>query len=287
MWTMTIAPPDNPEDDFRLTMQAADASYLPMLDVTLLEGRLLDADDRDGVVVNETLARRLWDRTEVVGELLPLTFGSRFEVVGVIGDIAYGHPAEDAVPIAYHVASPLVGYDWALIRTRRSTAEIRQAVLRKIDENELGARLGIVRSVETDWRAMLAPDRARTGLTVACALLVAVLAGFGVYGTQNFLIAAGRREYAILGAVGAGPRALGLLVLKRSWQLGAPGIALGGLLAFIAVAWLRGGFVSNTVNPIAVTAAVITVLAALLLGASVGPMHRARHTELGSLLKQD
>lgn len=286
MWSMTIAPPGDPENSFRLMMQAADAKFLPMLGVNLLQGRLLEADDREAVVINETLARRLWSRIDIVGELLPLPF-QRYEVVGVIGDIAYGHPAEDAEPIVYHVASPLVGSDWALVKTRRSISEIREAVLQKIQENELDARLGVVRSVELDWRASLAPDRTRTWLTITCALVVAALAGFGFYGTQSFLVAAGRREYAILAAVGAGPRALGLLVLKRSLRLGAPGIVLGSVLAFIAVAWLQGDFVSNSVSATAVAAIVVAMMSALVLIASIGPMRRTRQTQIGGLLNQD
>jgi len=290
MWTMPSAPPADPEDDFTFNIQSVDANYMRLLGLELLDGRPLDDADRDNVVINETLARRLWDRVDVTGEILPVgrgPNGPRWEVVGVIRDVAYGHPSEDAEPTAFHVASPLAALEWALIRTSRSAADIQRVLRAKIDEGELDAVIGMIRPVEELWGEELAPDRARTGLTAASALLVVLLAGFGYYGTQHFLVAAGRREYAILGAIGAGPRALGRLVLRRGLLLGAPGIVLGGLLAFVTVAWLRGDFVSNTVSPGAVTAIVLLALAALLLVAGMGPARAARRTDPGPLLKQD
>jgi hypothetical protein len=42
------------------------------------------------------------------------------------------------------------------------------------------------------------------------------------------------------------PAALGRLVLSRGLAFSLPGIARGGVLAYTAVAWLKGGFVRNT-----------------------------------------
>jgi len=118
-------------------------------------------------------------------------------------------------------------------------------------------------------------------------MLVVILAAFGFYGTQRFLVAAGRREYAILGALGAGPRALGRLVLNRGVALGIPGLVLGTLLAFIVVAWLRDDFVSRGVSPAAVSALVALGIAALIVDATLGPARQARNTEPAPLLREE
>jgi ABC-type lipoprotein release transport system permease subunit len=124
-------------------------------------------------------------------------------------------------------------------------------------------------------------------LTVAAAALVVLLAGFGFFGTQRFLVAAGRREYAILAALGAGPRALGKLVLRRGLLQGVPGLVVGSILAFIVVAWMRDDFFSTAVSPSAVTALVAIGIAALLLGATLGPARQARNTEPAPLLREE
>jgi ABC-type antimicrobial peptide transport system permease subunit len=116
---------------------------------------------------------------------------------------------------------------------------------------------------------------------------VVLLATFGFYGTQRYLVTAGRREYAIRASLGAGPKALGGLVIRRGLTLGLPGLVLGALLAFIAVAWLRDDFVSREISPFAVTLAVVLGLVLLLAASSLGPARQARRTQPAPLLRED
>jgi ABC-type antimicrobial peptide transport system permease subunit len=143
---------------------------------------------------------------------------------------------------------------------------------------------GNVIPLEQARRDALAVDRARGFLTVGAAVLVVLLAAFGFYGMQRFLVSAGRREYAIRASVGAGPRALGMLVLTRGMLLGLPGILLSVPLAFIVVAFLRDDYVSRDVLPFVVTGAVVLGLVALLLAATLGPARLARVTQPALLL---
>lgn len=292
MMMMQLAPPDDPEDRFTVSMQTADSAYFDVLHASLRDGRNFEAADRGDVIVNETLARRLWGRTDVIGEALPVGVPPgfdppRWEVVGVIEDIAYGHPSDDPEPIAYTPINGAAAFESILIRSSATIAALQRDLQSKIDDGELEFRINSIQSVEETSSRVLAPDRARTALTVASALLVVLLAGFGFYGTQRFLVAAGRREYAILAALGAGPRALGRLVLGRGLLQGIPGLVIGSLLAFIVVAWMRDDFVSNAVSPAAVTAVVVVGIAVLLFGATIGPAIQARNTEPAPLLREE
>jgi putative ABC transport system permease protein len=287
-----VAPPDRPDDTFPVTFQSADPAWLRMLNARLLDGRLLEDDDRDTILINETLARLTWDRVDVAGELLPGFGGAgnppRQEVIGVIRDIAYDHPTQESAAIIYQVVNPLSMMDWTLVRTNRSIADLQREIQRLIDDRELlEVRLDAIRPLDDIWREVLAPDRARTGFTSAIALLVVALAGFGYFGTQRFLVAAGRREYAILAALGAGPRALVRLVLSRGLLLGAPGLVLGTLLAFITVAWMRGDFISQSVSPFAIAVLVAVAISALLIVASLGPAREVCRTPPAPLLRQE
>jgi ABC-type antimicrobial peptide transport system permease subunit len=134
---------------------------------------------------------------------------------------------------------------------------------------------------------MFQTARNSSPLTAATALIVVLLAAFGSYGTQRYLVQAGRREYAILAALGAGPRALGRLVLARSLRLGLPGMVLGGLLAFSTVAWMRDEYVSPSVPPGVISILILLTIAGLLLLAALGPAAEARSTQPGPLLKEE
>jgi multisubunit Na+/H+ antiporter MnhE subunit len=70
-------------------------------------------------------------------------------------------------------------------------------------------------------------------------------------------------------------------------MLSLPGLVLGALLAFIAVAWLRDDFVSREISAGTVTVGVVAGLVALLLLASVGPARMARRTQPAPLLRED
>jgi ABC-type antimicrobial peptide transport system permease subunit len=228
----------------------------------------------------------------VVGEAIPMRAPPgievpRREVVGVIADIAFAHPRDDPVPMMFFPVSGASAFESILIQSTASIADIRATFQSAIDSGDLPVTIESIRNVEEAWGEGLAPDRARTWFTVAAAALVVLLAGFGFYGTQRFLVAAGQREYAILGALGAGPRALRLLVLRRGLLQGLPGLALASVLAFIVVAWMRGDFVSGGVSPAGIAAIVTVGVIGLLLAATFGPARQAGRTEPAPLLKEE
>ena len=109
-------------------------------------------------MVNQTLARALFGREDVVGERVPGSTrwnSNGAEIAGVLADLSFEHPSEPAKPFVFTMSGSLVSV------------------------------------MESD-------------LTAA---LVVLLAAFGFYGTQRYLVAAGRRECAIRAALGAGPDA--------------------------------------------------------------------------------
>lgn len=69
--------------------------------------------------------------------------------------------------------------------------------------------------------------------------------------------------------------------------MGLPGLVLGTVLAFISVAWLRDGFVSRSVSPAGVAVLVAIGIAALVIGATLGPARQARNTEPAPLLREE
>ena len=123
-------------------------------------------------------------------------------------------------------------------------------------------------------------------LTMTIAALVVLLSALGFYGTQRYLVIAGRREYAIRAALGAGPRALGRLVFQRGILMCFPGLAVGGLLAYIVIALLRNDFVSRDVSALIVAIDVVAGLVSLILVASIGPAREARKTQPAQLLRE-
>lgn len=287
----TVVPdPNDPTRQLNIQVVPIDEHYVDVLKLTLLHGRSVGPGEPAAVLVNRTLARAFFGRDDVGGENLPFSafINQRSEIVGVLDDLSYQHPMAGVQPTVFATAlSAIIGGQLALIESTLSSAALRQALQKLVDSGVVEMSIIGVTPLTEARSTLLAADRARSFLTIGTAALVVVLAGFGFYGTQRYLVAAGRREYAIRASLGAGPRALGALVFRRGFALGLPGLVLALPSAFIVVAWLRDEYVSRDVSPALVTLAVALGVATLLAAASIGPARHARATQPAPLLRQD
>lgn len=285
-----LADPNDPTRVIEAYTGSVDDRYVDLMGFRVLYGRAPGLAEADGVVVNQALAQALWGRDDVVGERIPgdVRWGMQgADVLGVLEDLSFDHPSAAAPPYAFSVLSSPVARRSTVIRAELTAADLQQALDELTAAGTLEAEVTEVVSLGGLRAELIAPDRARGLLTIAAAGLVVLLAAFGFYGTQRYLVAVGRREYAIRASLGAGPAALGRLVLRRGLVMGLPGLVLGGSLAFIVVAYLRDNFVAREISPGIVTACALSGLAVLLMAASVGPAREARRTRVAPLLRED
>lgn len=285
-----IEDPRNADAEIQFSAGMADPEFIDLLGLRLAHGRAPSASDALVAVVNQTLAQQMFGRDDVVGEKLTgLGIGlNAIEIVGVLEDVSFRHPAAQVPPIMFTSVMPNFYFaSVAVVESTLPAAELEQRV--KMLRDEGGIELGVlsVTPLRTLRMRMIADDRARGALTIGAAVVVVVLAGFGLHGIQRYLVTAGRREYAIRASIGAGPKALGLLVMRRGLILGLPGLVLATLLAFIAVAWLRDDYVSPDVSPTLVTFAVVAGLVLLIAIASLGPARQAMRMQPAPLLRED
>ncbi|MCC5865752.1 MAG: ABC transporter permease [Wenzhouxiangella sp.] len=285
--------PDQPEQRFSVNVISIDPAFPRLLGMRLLNGAMPQPDDPLGVLINERFAQEAWGHLDVLGEPVPLTspmpsgVDGEARVVGVVADVAYSHPQEPIRPMVFTTAAFFSGVDSLLLKTSATPTEIRSAVEDLIDRGLIDIEIGDVVRLEDVWHELLAADRSRARLSITAALVAVFLAAFGFYGTQRYLVAAGRREYAIQAALGAGPRALRRLVLLRGLAMGLPGLVLGSLLAFIAIVWLRDGFLEQAVNPWVVSLLVVVGTTALILAACLGPARQALRMNPAQILREE
>jgi putative ABC transport system permease protein len=284
----SIPDPSDATRQIQLRTSSVDSRYVDVLRLRLLHGRSFADSDSNVVMVNRAFARRFFGRDNVVGEALGIGTGNMpgLEIVGVLEDLSFEHPAAEVEPIVFQkLSSTATGI--AIVESSLTAAGLQQELERLTLGGGLEVRVGTLRPLTQLRDTLIAPDRARSWLTIGAAVLVVVLAAVGFYGTQRYLVTAGRREYAIRASIGAGPKALGRLVIRRGLMLGLPGLVVGTLLAFVAVAWLRDAFVSRDVSAFAVTLVVAAGLVLLLAVASFGPARQAMRTQPAPLLRED
>jgi hypothetical protein len=258
-----------------------DEHYFDVMGIPIAYGSNVSAEQL-AFVANETYAITTLGRVDVAGEI---TSTGRL-LNGVIRDVAFGHPAAAAEPMSF-VPRPRAFYPLALVKTSMRPAQLRALLQERIDSGELQVRLGDISPLADIASRDLRPDRLRAIGTATAALLVVVFAAFGFFEMQRYLVTAGRREYAIRSALGAGPRALGRLVVSRGMSLAAAGLIFGGILAFLAVAWLRDGVLVSAVSPVNVCLSVVLLIVVLVLASTMGPARQARRTSPAALLRQN
>jgi ABC-type antimicrobial peptide transport system permease subunit len=276
--------PDDPANPIEGRVGMIDSRFVDVTGLRLLSGRTL-ADNDVGVLVNQTMARALWGREDVIGQQLPASSNLRGEpeVIGVLEDLSFGHPSANVHAYVF-TAGINPSYGTMVIQSDLTIAELQQQLDRLTTEGAIDIYVTGIQTLDAVRNGLIAADRGRGFLTITATTLVVILAVFGFHGTQRFLVTAGRREYAIHAALGAGPRALGTLVTRRGLASSLPGLVLGGLLAFIVLSYLSDDRVARGSSPTIITLLVMFGLTLILLAATIGPARQAKSVEPAQLL---
>ncbi len=272
----------------------ATPGYFETMGVRLLAGRtFLEQDGRDGrpvVIVNRTLARRLWPQVGPLGQPLHLNFQGRplaAAVIGVVEDVL--HERLDAA------AEPELFLPHALIPSGSMTYVVRGAGAASLIE----AAKAEVRAVDPQqafYKTAAMPDlvgrtlaERRFLLVVLAGFAVAalVLAGLGLYGLLSFATARRTSEIGVRRALGADARRIARLVVADALPPLATGVALG-----LATAAALGGLLASHIYTVAprdpVTyGGVIAALVVVGLVAVALPARRAIGLDPASALRAD
>ena len=187
------------------------------------------------VVVNETLAGRLWpDRAppDVVGQHVRLggTTGATNEVVGVAANVRSRRPDAGAGSRDLHRLQP-VSVAVAELRgpRRRRSGGVDRPDSRELAQMTPNVALAAVRTFEEVVTNANRTSGLLSWLSVLFGVLAAALAILGIYSVMSYTVAQRERELAIRAAVGASRSSLLSMVLREGLILSGAGIAAGAV----------------------------------------------------------
>lgn len=279
----------------RAVVVSADAVYPEILGLRLVQGRFPLADEPRSVLVNEALAMELWGRVDVTGSVIPLPVLRSVQadgdisvtVSGVVKDVVFVHPSQPVEPMIFTPLSPTAEMDSVILKTRLGMADLRPLLQANIDHGGLDIRVNRIERLDGIWNDLMAADRARTLVAALSALLVLVLSVIGFYGTLLYLVSAGRREYAVRAAMGAGPSIVRRMVIRRGLRIAAPGIVIGAIAGLAAVGVLRGELIAHSIQPVVVVAVVVVLLVLVVVATSAIPARRASRMLPAQALREE
>lgn len=220
--------------------------FFEAMGMPLRDGRDFARSDRNDtpavVIVNETLAARLWPGQSAVGRQLRL-FGSDVphEVVGVAPTTRYTSLGETPQPAIFrpltqeHVATMAL-----IVRSTAAPAQALGAVLSSVRAQEPNVPIpyaAIMRDVAE--RSLWATQLGASVLQVLGAIGL-VLAAVGVFGVAHYAASLRQHEVAVRVALGARPVDAARAAVGRSVRAVSAGAVVGAALSIGLIAVSRG-----------------------------------------------
>jgi putative ABC transport system permease protein len=260
-----------------------DHRYLQTMRIPLRAGRYFDANDNAEsekvIVINETLARRLWPGAEAVGQMMSQQGGSR--VIGVVGDVRHS-TLEEAGGSEMYLNFRQIS-DWnaveLVVRATRPAASLApdvRAVMKAFDPNLPATEFTTLDQIVDH---AVAPRKLITRLLTAFSSLALVLAAIGLYGVIAYSVSQRTREIGIRLAVGAQRGDVLRMIVGEGFKMAAVGVLLGLIAARLATRVLDSllfGVAATDWFTFAINAA---ILVAVALFASVIPARRAARVD--------
>lgn len=300
---MTTVAASRPNGDWipmaRIEAQGVSPAYFSTLRIPIRRGTGLDQSAVWGaacrVVVNELFATIAWPQLDPIGRQVDLgvdpsgkrTQTARLcEVVGVAGDTR-SDLLSPAMPQIYFSYKQRPGLVQALIVRARSDSAPDMTAIERHARNE-----GLI--VRTIWSGAMEPLVRRALVTprfyFTIALSIAVvglaLAVAGVSALTAYTLSLRRREIGIRLAVGAPPRAVGLLLVRGSVLIAVIAAIVGVALATATVGSLNARFGDVAMVGMSTATATAIGAASAVVGAAVIVARRTATIDLSALLRE-
>jgi predicted permease len=255
------------------------------MQIPLIRGRFFtDRDTADSplvLIINNTLAQRVFPGQDPLGHRLVFNFGSGpivTEIIGVVGDEKLGALDEKTRPVLYGPTFQSNDTDLTLIvrsnmDPQNLTSEIRTEIA-NLDPVVLISSAVTVKKIISDSPSVFI-RRFPALLIGVFAVLAVLLSAVGIYGVLSYFVTQRTREIGVRMALGAPRSSILRLLLGEGLRLTSLGIAIGLLVAVGAMRLLAGLLFGVLPTDPAVLFAVTGLIAVVTLAACSIPARRA------------
>ena len=269
----------------------ASAGYFAAMGIPVVQGREVDAGDRDSTarvaLIDELVAARYFPKGSALGQNVMID-GDTLRVVGIVRHVRMYNLQEEGrgqlyVPHGYRPYRYMV----LAVRTTEDPLRFAAAARQAIHSVDPEQPIASIATMAENVRDSLAERRLVLGLVGAFAAAALLLVALGVYGVTASTVAQRTRELGIRMALGADRR-------KVVWSvLGEPARLVGvGLVIGLAGTLAAGRLVSKLLYDVSPTdpvtlGAVAFVLFLVALLASYLPARKATHVDPMLALRSD
>lgn len=232
-------PDPPPGEGLNILCNVVGPNYFRTMRTPILQGREFESIDRSNqireVVINQTMASRLWPDQNAVGRIFRISDGTaRYEVVGVAKDGKYRSLSEQPRPHFWYSAA--YSYEpqmTLLVRTSQESPGIVNSVREALKGIDGAIPLVGVKTMQEHMTLQLWGTRMGAGAALGFGILVLIIAAMGIYSVISYTVSQRTKEIGIRMALGANRQDVIRLVAVQGVKVALIGILVGLPLSFL------------------------------------------------------
>jgi putative ABC transport system permease protein len=273
-------PPPDPNDRIPAFRRTVFPGYFDAMGIPLLRGRGIDASDiaqaAPVLVINETMARTLFPNENPLGRLVNVQQDFDHEVIGIVGDVRIEGPRYRPRLAMYssYFQQPTLRMRVA-IRTAIKPTSLAEGVRNAVWNLDPDIPVAELSTMDEIIARTVSDETVVARSVTLFASVAMVLAAIGLYGVLAYYVSRRYYEIGVRIALGAEPRDVLILVMKRGLFLVSFGIGLGLVGAFWASRLLQQILFEIAPTDWATFVAVSLVFALVALVACLIPARKA------------
>jgi len=253
--------------------------YLAAMGIPLVAGR--DFTDRDTpsseqvIIINETLARRLWPDQDAIGQMVTQDGGRR--VVGVVGGVRHVTVEQESGSEMYLPIRQTQDYSAVQLVVRTTLPETSVAPAIRSALQPIAPNLGSneFRTVQQIVDKATSPRRFVVMILTGFSTFALILAALGIYAVISYSVHQRTQEIGIRLALGETARSLQTRIILNTLRLAAIGLAIGLAGSWILTRALSGLLFGVTANDPASFIGTVSILILVAVAAGYFPARRA------------
>jgi predicted permease len=265
--------------------RTASPGYFETMRIPLLKGRFFDEhDNKDGpktLIIDEKMARSYWPNGDPIGKRIKLGGANDPDepwrtIVGVVGNVRqYDLETESRVALYLPLAQEPSGALYLAARTNVAPLSVAPAITGTIHSLDQNIPIFELKTMDQRLSESLARRRfAMLSLSLFAGIAL-LLAAVGIYGVMSYSVAQRTSELGIRLALGALPRDVLQLVLKRGFALALAGVVFGLFFSVVITRLLSSLLFGVGATDVLTFAALSLLLVLVALVACYIPARRA------------
>jgi predicted permease len=288
--------PDGTDSTELTWRMSVSGNFFSTMGIAILTGRGIEASDASAgiraAVVNQTMARRLFDEPQPIGRQFRLSArpgAPLYQVVGVAADARYSNLKRPQPSVAYLSLqeNPSGGSITYYARTASAAPETGAALEEAMHRVDGSLPVFAMRTQEEQIARYLTRDRFFATLGMLLGGAAVLLACIGLYGLLSYAVTRRTTELGVRLALGASPGRLASSIVTESLLVAAAGTALG-----LPAAYALGRAAATSLFGVSATSPALLAAAAIVLlvvsaSAALAPARRASRVDPLVALRAD